>query len=125
MILLHRTLIAPSGNDLPSQARSDEELRRCTDSAEEICLLLKLYTTSFSTKAMHVQSIYVVLTAGLIHVYNAHREQNPKSRGGPSTALDDLTTCLQTLGEMSLAFKSSLRALDILLAARRQLSHDW
>ncbi|KAL6240280.1 hypothetical protein RBB50_012809 [Rhinocladiella similis] len=125
MILLHRTLIAPSGSDLPSQTHADKELQTCTDSADEICLLLKMYTASFSTKAMHVQSIYVVLTAGLIHVYKVHREQTSKSPGETSTASDNLTTCLQTLGEMSIALKSSLRALDILLSARRQLAHDW
>ncbi|OQU95196.1 Fungal specific transcription factor domain-containing protein [Cladophialophora immunda] len=125
VILLHRTLIAPFGDDLPSQTRSDKELQTCTDSADEICQLLKIYTTTFSTKALHVQSVYVVLTAGLIHVYKIHREQTSKSPGESSTASDNLTTCLQTLGEMSIAFKSSLRALDILLSARRQLSHDW
>ncbi|EXJ56258.1 uncharacterized protein A1O5_12714 [Cladophialophora psammophila CBS 110553] len=125
MILLHRTLIAPFGDDLPSQTRSDEELQTCTESADEICLLLKMYTTSFSTRTMHVQSTYVVLTAGLIHVYKVHREQTSTSTRETSAASDNLTTCIQTLGEMSIAFKSSLRALDILLSARRQLSHDW
>lgn len=125
MILLHRTLIAPSDNDLLSQICSEDELQTCTDSADEMCHLLRLYTTLFSTKTMHVQSIYFTLTAGLIHVYNLHRQQTSNYADETSTASDNLTTCLQVLGEMSITFKSSLQALDILLSVRRQLSRDW
>jgi hypothetical protein len=120
VILLHRSFLSLAGNDatsLAGQSTAPSALQACTESATEVCRLIRVFRLQFGIARLQVYSIHVLLIAGLIHAYNSCHLDGSKAREAREMA----GVCIDALGELAVTFNSSKRALEILVCIRR----DW
>jgi hypothetical protein len=120
VILLHRPFVfrgtgRPYASMCSTTPTNAQEI--CTEAASEICRLIIMYRRKYSLRRIHIQMVHVVMTAGLIHVYNCCFATGKEAK----SAQEHLFTCVQALGEMGQTFNSSSRGLEIMTSLR----HEW
>ena len=125
IILLHRPLISPGGAAAhltsPDQ-NTPSSLRRCIDSANEICRLLIAFRRQYGLRRPHHQTVHVAMTAALVHVFQLCSTTTDSNEN--REAQENLLTCIQALGEMGQTYKSASRALDVVTSVRQSWQDD-
>ncbi|EXJ84397.1 hypothetical protein A1O3_05064 [Capronia epimyces CBS 606.96] len=123
IILLHRPLM--TAEDITREAVSEassSSLRKCINSAEEICRILVVFRKVYGLRRPHHHMVHVTMTAALIHIF-----QLCVWPGGSipnKEAQKNLLTCIQSLGEMGQTYKSASRALDVVTSLRQTWQED-
>lgn len=127
IILLHRPLITPVESESARGITSDHQtaahsLKKCVDSAHQICDIMFYYRDKYGLKRLHHQMVHAAMTAALIHAYTlcstaASSEDYKKASAA-------FLTCIQALGEMGQTFKSASRALDVVTSLRQSWRED-
>lgn len=123
-ILLHRSFISQSRNNSPSTITSagtssnlQSAAAQCTASASAIARLLVLYRRQWGLQQVNIQTVHIVMTAGIQHAHDCCVLAATAAR----TARDGLHVCLQALGDMGQTFQSGNRGLQVVSS----LMHDW
>lgn len=119
IILLHRPLITPE--DIVA-LNMDTSLKRCIESAEEICRILILFRKTYGLRRPHHHMCHVTMTAALVHIFclcvgDDHKENKEKAQR-------HFLTCIQALGEMGQTYKSASRGLDVITSLRQTWQDD-
>jgi hypothetical protein len=122
VILLYRPFIMPSALASSPPPTSlgispAKAVQVCTDSAAEICRLTEVYRRHFGLARIHVYAVHILLTASLVHMYNASPEATSVDKEPRQHAL----TSMRALGELAQTFNSSTRALEVVNLVRV----DW
>ena len=118
MILVNRPFFsAPKGAKItPSNVFACRS--SCTVAAANLVKLVRIYRRLYTLQCINVQSVHLVFTAGLIHVYNACGSSNSTIR---DVAMNDLEICCEALNEMSHQFKNALRAKEVITHIKDEL----
>jgi hypothetical protein len=113
VISVNRPLLSTVG-----EGREDDDYARgvCTTSASAIANLVSLYRRLWTLRRVNIQAVRICLTASLIHLYNL--SVGPIREPQWSQSLKDLEICCEALSELSKAFNSSLRALDLIIRVK-------
>lgn len=125
IILLHRPLITPEDvTSDPGLLPGDRvsSLRKCVDSADEICSILVLFRKIYGLRRPHHLMVHITMTASLIHIFQL--SVTPLGSSENKTAQRNFLTCIQALGEMGQTYKSASRALDVVTSLRQSWQDD-
>ncbi|VUC26579.1 unnamed protein product [Clonostachys rosea] len=121
VILLHRPFIAVHRNTSdPSSfypSESSTHLKECSQSAQAISNIFKLYNKHYSLRRIPISAIHCAFTASIIVLLET-TSSDGKER---SRATASMAILVGALAEMSIAWAWSQRALDAL----RQLGREW
>jgi len=109
LIFLNRPFVS-SDKDLTMGAG-----QACTNSARDICRMLRLYRRLYTLRYINVQAVATTMIAGVVHVHDCCTYSGTKGK----LAQDNLLICIQALGEMGQCFNSSIRGLEVITTLRR------
>jgi hypothetical protein len=100
-----------AGSTRPEAVRS-----ACVSAAHSLVEILQLYRQQHTLRHTNVQTVHLIFTASLIHIYNACTSP-PSSR---KIATDDLRFCCQALGEIGQCYRNATRALEVIINVKRE-----
>ncbi|RVX74851.1 hypothetical protein B0A52_01128 [Exophiala mesophila] len=90
----------------------------CTSSANSVARLIQIYRRLYGLRRINVQAVHLIFTAALVHVFMACGAQDATRS---NTAWKNLESCCQALAEVGVAYKSSTRALEVIMGLKADL----
>lgn len=119
IIILHRPFVSKSATQ-PHPLRGEGPFHAremCVTSAVEVAKLLQLYETNYGLSIVATPVVHAAFSAALILVYATLSQTNASTSGELS---GDLAACCRVLSVLGSRFESATRALDTLLAIKRE-----
>lgn len=115
VIIIYRPFLSSYGQTVSLRPEDVSSSRvACTEAANAINALVRLHRRLYTLKRINLQAVHLIFAAAMIHLGNAVQPKGSKSQ-------TELDTCCQALCEMGSTFKSSSRALEIVLHFKTEL----
>lgn len=91
---------------------------KCTQAANAINSLVRSHRRLYTLKRINLQAVYLIFAAAMIHLSNAIHPQGSRAN---SSKWNELDNCCQALCEIGSTFRTSSRALEIVLHFKAEL----
>ena len=118
IIIDHPFAHLPFGADGLSVEDIEKSRECCQDAAFSITRLVQAIRRHFSLRRVNIQAVHLIFTAMLVHVHSAFLSSDYQAR---DAARRQLEICSQAMGEIGQAYKSALRALEVITSIKSDL----